>query len=247
MIATTVDRALDVLFRLLSEPSPVGVTELGRALGLPKANIHRLLTSLRRRDLVERDERGRYRPGFGLVALGLGVLEREPIVAVAHPVLEAEAGALGETTFLVGARAGGLVVLDKVEGDGFLRAAPRVGAQVPVHATAAGQLFLAGAPELVELPPGSLERFTEQSPRSRPELERQSREAFERGWAHNRDAWIEGLSVVAAPIVTRGRLRAALAVAATTPRMTSLGPEAVAERAMAASRRVAGRLEGNPS
>ncbi len=55
----TVERAVDVLFHLHGESEPVGVTAIGRALGLPKSNVHRLLASLARRGLVERDERGR--------------------------------------------------------------------------------------------------------------------------------------------------------------------------------------------
>ena len=117
-----------------------------------------MLRSLGRRGLVERDERGRYRAGIGLLALGLGVVDREPIVAAARPVLEDRALALGETFFLVVARAGELVVLDKAEGTGFLRAAPQVGSRVPVHATAAGKLYLAFAPDQVAALPRPGER-----------------------------------------------------------------------------------------
>ena len=56
---------------------------------------------------------------------------------------EAAAAQYGETFFLVSARARRLVVLDKAEGTGFLRAAPRVGSSVPAHATAVGKLYLA--------------------------------------------------------------------------------------------------------
>ena len=243
MPATTVDKALDVLFHLLAEPAPVGVSAVGRSLGLPKASAHRLLASLQRRDLVEQDEAGRYRPGFGLVALGLGVLDREPLVAAARAVLEQESAALGETTFLVAPRAGVLTVLDKVEGTGFLRAAPRVGEKVPVHATAVGKLFLAAG--AVALPAGaSLPRFTDETPRSRKALERQVRQVAEQGWAHSRDQWIEGLSVVAAPISSRGNPVAAIAVATSTPRMDALGAREVARRSVEAAARIGLRLEG---
>ena len=84
----SVEKAVDVLFHLHGESSPQGVTAIGRALGLPKSSAHRLLAALSRRGLVERDERGRYRTGIGLVALGLGALESEPIVVAARPVLE---------------------------------------------------------------------------------------------------------------------------------------------------------------
>src|SRR2546425_2882209 len=117
---TSVEKAVDVLFHLHAAPMPVGVTQLGRALGLPKSSAHRLLASLMNRGLVQRGERGGYEPGVGLVALGLGAQDREPLVVSARAVLESEASASGETVFLVAARARRLLVLDKVEGTGFL-------------------------------------------------------------------------------------------------------------------------------
>ena len=168
----SVDKAIDVLFHLHRQPGAQGVTAIGRALGLPKSSAHRLLAALGSRGLVERDDRGQYRPGMGLVALGLGALEREPVVAAAMPVLEEEAEALGETVFLVGARAGRPVVLGKAEGTGFLRAAPRVGEPVPVHATAVGKLFLAFGGGAPAVPEGELERFTARTRTSAATLER---------------------------------------------------------------------------
>jgi DNA-binding IclR family transcriptional regulator len=244
--AATVDKALDLLFRLHEESSPMGVTALGLALGVPKSSAHRLLASLCRRGLVEQDDRGRYRPGIGLVALGLGALEREPLVAAARPVLEAEALALGETVFLVVARAGRLVVLDKAEGTGFLRAAPRVGSEVPLHATAVGKLFLALDPAAVKRPPGDPERFTEHTLRGLA-LDRAVALARERGFAESREEWIPGLCVIAAPVEARGVVRAAPAVAAPAPRMTAMDPAEVARRAVAAAERVSARLEGRES
>jgi DNA-binding IclR family transcriptional regulator len=244
--AATVDKALDLLFRLHEESSPMGVTALGLALGVPKSSAHRLLASLCRRGLVEQDDRGRYRPGIGLVALGLGALEREPLVAAARPVLEAEALALGETVFLVVARSGRLVVLDKAEGTGFLRAAPRVGSEVPLHATAVGKLFLALDPAAVKRPPGDPERFTEHTLRGLA-LDRAVALARERGFAESREEWIPGLCVIAAPVEARGVVRAALAVAAPAPRMTAMDPAEVARRAVAAAERVSARLEGRES
>jgi IclR family transcriptional regulator, acetate operon repressor len=241
---TSVEKAVDVLFALHGAEASVGVTDLGRSLGLPKSSAHRLLAALCRRGLVERDDRGRYQPGLALVALGLGTLEREPLVAVARQTLELEAEDLGETVFLVAARAGRLRVLDKAEGTGFLRAAPRVGESVPIHATGAGRIFLAFAPGLVTLPAGPLQRFTERTPATRRALDAAVEEVRRRGYAENRDEWIPGLSVVSAPIFTRGELRGAVAVAAPSARMEELGREPVARRARAAAARIGERLAG---
>ncbi|MDJ0851012.1 MAG: IclR family transcriptional regulator [Myxococcota bacterium] len=240
----TVERAVDVLFHLHGQSEPVGVTAIGRALGLPKSNVHRLLASLARRGLVERDERGRYRPGMGLVSLGLGAIEREPAVLAARPVLEAEAAGLGETFFLVGARAGELLVLDKVEGTGFLRAAPRVGSSVPVHATAVGKLFLAFGDGRIQLPETSLEAYTEHTTVDPGLLLGEVGRVRRNGYAENREEWIAGLAVVAAPVLSRGRLEAAVAVAVPAARIESLGPSRVARTTVAAGRRIGRRLEG---
>jgi len=241
----TVERAVDVLFHLHSQEQPCGVSAIGRSLGLSKSSVHRLLTALASRGLVERDERGAYRPGMGLVALGLGALEREPVVAAARPVLEAEAAALGETVFLVGARAGALLVLDKAEGTGFLRAAPRIGSSVPLHATAVGKLFLAFGEEQVRFPQQHLELFTKHTAVDPGALLLEVGRARERGYAENREEWIPGLAVVAAPVLVRGRMEGALAAAAPAARMEELGHAAVARRALEAGRRVAARLAGS--
>ncbi len=240
--AGAVDKAIEILFHLHGEPSATGVTAIGQALGIPKSSAHRLLGALARRGLVERDDGGRYRPGMGLVALGLGALEREPVVAAARPLLESEAAALGETVFLVGARAGRLTVLDKAEGTGFLRAAPRVGSEVPVHATAVGKLFLALAPDAVA-PPAKPERFTEATP-DRATLATEVERARSLGFAESREEWIPGLAVVAAPVRSDAGLYAAVAVAATTARMDALGRDAVARRAIETGRRISARLGG---
>jgi IclR family acetate operon transcriptional repressor len=241
---STVEKAVDVLFHLHNEAGPRGVTAIGRALGLPKSSAHRLLAALGRRGLVERDERGRYRPGFGLIALGVGALESEPVVAAARPVLEHAAESLGETCFLVAARAERLIVLDKVEGTGFLRAAPTIGASVPVHATAVGKLFLALDPAAVSEPPEPFEAFSEHTITTKERLAAAIAGVRERGYAESREEWTPGLSVLAAPVQHSNRLIAAVAIAVPSQRYRELGSEMIAERTCAAAQRVEARLEG---
>lgn len=239
----TVDKAIDILFHLHREGASRGVTEIGRALGIPKSSAHRLLAALRQRGLVEQDGRGRYKPGIGLIALGVGVLEREPTVAAARPVLEREAESLGETFFLVGARAGQLVVLDKVEGTGFLRAAPRIGASVPVHATAVGKLQLAFGPDEVEFSLDAvLESFTDVT-LGGDDLRRSVEQAREQGFASNVDEWIPGLSVLAAPIFRSGHLIAHVALAASSHKVAELGLEDLSERVRKTADAIAARFE----
>lgn len=244
--AGSIDKAIDVLFQLHAAGEPQGVTAVARALGLPKSSVHRMLSVLARRGLVEQDEAGLYRMGVGLLALGLGVLDREPVALAAKPVLAAQARVVGETFFLVSARGGRLVVLDKVEGDGFLRAAPRVGTEVPAHASAVGKLYRAFAPDEVDWS-GDAERFTDRTLADPGALDRAAARARRRGYARNQDEWIQGLSVVAAPVRLGARMVAAVALAAATPRMRALGDARARELVLAAAEEIDARLTGTPA
>lgn len=245
--ATSLDKALDLLFHLHGRPRPCGVTEAGRALGMPKSSAHRLLAALARRGLLERDGRGRYRPGPALIALGLGALRRDPLVALARPVLEAEAELLGETVFLTTARAGAIVVLDQAEGSGVLRAAPRVGSTVPAHATAVGKLYLAFAPGDVDPGPEPFEAFTPSTPRTRLALAPQVARARTLGFAENRGEWIPGLGVIAAPVFADARMVAALALGAVETRAEALLAAGAAGRLVEAARALGAQLDGSAS
>jgi DNA-binding IclR family transcriptional regulator len=232
----TVEKALDLLLFLHASGRAQGVSEVGRALGVPKSSAHRLLASLATRGLVEQDEHGRYRPG---VALGLGVLEREPLAVAAHAVLERESEATGETAFLTVARRGRLVVLDKSEGRAVLRVAPTVGSEVPVHASAVGKLHLAFAPSSVVLPPEPWPTFTGQTTSAKAELEREVSRARKRGWAANRDEWIPGMTVVAAPVLLHGQMLGCMVIAAPSSRVDGRRLDELAARVIAAARDIA--------
>jgi len=239
--AATVDKALDVLFHLHGAGTSLGLSEIGRALDLPKSSCHRLLASLVDREVVERDERGRYRPGLALLSLGLGAQAQEPVVRAARPVLEAEAMDLGETVFLVARRSRKLRVLDKCEGSSFLRAAPDVGDAIPSDVTAAGRIDRAFG-ESDRRDPASNDSIDAEGDRHALDLR-----AVEQGYATNRDAWIEGLSVLAVPIwqersVGKRDLVAILALGAASARFDALGEQRVAGHMLAAAERVSERL-----
>lgn len=223
----TVEKAVRVLEALAREGRASTLGELATRLALPKATLHRLLASLAAHELVEQHGDGRYGLGIGLVRLGLGALAVDPFVRVARTELERAVRALGETFFVVSARAGRLVVLDKVEGTGLLRAAPHVGSEVPIDVTATGRLYLGLAPELLA------------DARSARRVPRRSIErALERGYDVNEGEWIAGLVVIAAPVVAGGRLYGTVACAGAA---TQLEGERRSE-AVARTRRVAERI-----
>ncbi|WP_434045042.1 MULTISPECIES: IclR family transcriptional regulator [Sorangium] len=224
----TVDKAVRALEALRESGGSASLAELAARLGMPKATLHRLLASLAAHALVEQDGEGRYRLGVGLIRLGLGAQGLDPVARVARPELERAARAFGETFFLVAARAGRLVVLDKAEGTGLLRAAPTVGAEVPVDLTASGRLYLAHAPELVGAPPAG------------PAAQRAAR----RGYDVNEGEWIDGLTVIAAPVLARGSLHGCIACAAAAQSLRGDRLDAAVRHTREVAERVARALQG---
>jgi IclR family transcriptional regulator, acetate operon repressor len=241
--ATAIDKAIDVLFHLHQHGTPQGVSDIGRALGLPKSSAHRLLRALCRRELVERDTSGRYHPGAALIGLALAALDREPLIAAARGILETHARALAETFFLVAARGGRLLVLDKAEGPGVLRASPAVGSAVPVHASAVGKLFLAHAPERVRLEQ-PLPRYTRKTLVSPRTLARAVQVAAAAGHAQSRGEWIDEMSVFAAPVFARGELVAAVCAAVPGARVLRVPERKAISHVTEAAAQLGARLSG---
>lgn len=225
----TVTKAVRVLEELSRAAEPVGLAALAERTDLPKPTLHRLLASLAAHDLVEQQAEGRYALGVGLVRLGLGAQGADPFVRVARVELERAVRAFGETFFLVAARAGRLVVLDKVEGTGLLRAAPAIGTEVPVDLTATGRLYLGIEPE-------ALTKGT------RPVPKRAIERAVERGYDINDSEWIDGMFVVAAPVVALGRMFGTVACACVASQLTGERREEAIQRTRKLAERIARAL-----
>src|SRR5256884_1364924 len=96
----SVSRALQAL-ELIADAGELGVTELGRRLGVHKATASRLAATLAERGLVERDPlTERYRLGFGLIRLAGAAISGLDLIRTARPVMEDLADTTRETVNL---------------------------------------------------------------------------------------------------------------------------------------------------
>src|SRR6202140_3986175 len=93
----SVDRAVAILDLLAQEGWRTGA-EVARELDVPRSTALRLLGTLERHALVERDPRNaKYRLGQRIPQLASVVTGESDLRSLARPVCEALAGALGET------------------------------------------------------------------------------------------------------------------------------------------------------
>ena len=139
-----VDRAAQLLVRVVESARPLGVGELAETTALPKSTTSRLLAALERQGLLQRDgDRGPVRPGPVLLRFAQHTEPVVTLVELADEHLDALAEASGETVNLAVATPLGVDQLSQRDSRHFIGSTNWVGKRVPYHLTANGKVFLA--------------------------------------------------------------------------------------------------------
>jgi DNA-binding IclR family transcriptional regulator len=125
-----------------------------------------------------------------------------------------------------------------------LRAAPRVGSEIPAHATAIGKLYLAFAPGDLRRADSQLHRFTPATLVDPQLLSREIERVRANGLAEMRDEWLPGLSGVAAPIRLGERLFGAIALAAPSSHFSGARERVFRDGVLAAATEIETRVAG---
>ncbi len=227
----SVERAIAILKSFSLERPERGVTELSRELGVHKSTVSRLMTTLERGGLLNRNpQTERYRLGIELVGLAAQVTSFMDVRQVARPFLRGLAESCQETVNLAVWDAGEVVNLEQfVPPARQVKNIGWVGRRMCPHCTAAGKVLMAHLPpsELDEILRSDLERFTPHTITDPQILRRELLRAREQGCALAREELEEGLNAVAAPVFDySGEVICAITVAGPAYRVTpELFPE----------------------
>lgn len=198
----SVDRAISVL-EFLSRRGWGGVTEVANELDIHKSTAYRLLTTLRDRGLVEQNAATeKYRLGFGLVLLASSVTADLDILRCARPVSERLSEETQETVTVAVLEDDDAVVIHQNISRSSALNVDWTGRHTPLHATAAGKVFLGHMPDdqRRRILRRRLERFTENTIVDAATLNEQLREVQARGYGYTVEELEVGLNAVGAPI-----------------------------------------------
>jgi DNA-binding IclR family transcriptional regulator len=198
----SVDRAVSVM-ELLARRGSVGVTEVANEIGIHKSTAYRLLTTLRARGLVEQDATTeQYRLGFALVLLASTVTADLDVLRCARPVCERLSEQTHETVTVAVLEDDDAVVIHQTVSKSSALSVDWTGRHTPIHATAAGQIFLSHMPEdqRRRILRGPLERFTENTLFAPATLEERARETRDRGYGSTVEELEIGLNAVGVPV-----------------------------------------------
>jgi IclR family acetate operon transcriptional repressor len=250
----SVARAAGLLELLAEESGDLGVTELGRRLGVHKATASRLLSTLAEHGLVERHPAtDKYRLGFGLIHLAGVAMAGLDLVQQARPILEDLAEKTSETVNLAVLDGDRVMHIDQIAGRRSVVSVSWVGRRTPYHCTSNGKILLAFSDEeererLLKLP---LEARTAKSIVDVDALREHLAEVRTKGYAQTLEELEEGLNAVAAPVRGGdGEVIAAVSVSGPAFRMRPVELPRIARTTMdaagAISRRI-GYVEGRQS
>jgi IclR family acetate operon transcriptional repressor len=218
-------KAVAILEAMATVRRPLGVTEVGVLLGLPKPTAHRIVRMLESEGLLQREPGSRrFVPGARLVRLGLGVVAASMLSAPRHAILEALSQKIGETCNFGVMADSHVVYLDRVESAWPFGLRFEPGSHVPLHCTSMGKLFLSLMPAkkcallLRSIP---LYRYTENTITDAARLEAELENIRSAEVSTDNQEFLAGVVCVAVPVRdTNKQPVAALAVSAPLARMT---------------------------
>ncbi|MFE2043869.1 IclR family transcriptional regulator [Streptomyces sp. NPDC059477] len=198
-------RAMRILRCFRTEDRGVGLSELVRRTGLPKATVHRIAQDLVAARMLAATDRG-YRLGGGLFELGMLAAPERSLIEVAVPFMQDLFLRTDETVHL-GIREGTEVVyISKIGGHRQAPSPTRLGGRMPLYCTAIGKALLAHAPRPVTdaVLNGPLERRTPRTLIQPGLLRRQLEQIVEQGVAYEYEESVPGLVCIAAPVLDAG-------------------------------------------
>ena len=218
-------KAVAILEAMATVRRPLGVTEVGMLLGLPKPTAHRIVRMLESEGLLQREPGSRrFVPGARLVRLGLGVVAASMLSAPRHAILEALSQKIGETCNFGVMADNHVVYLDRVESAWPFGLRFEPGSHVPLHCTSIGKLFLSLMPAkkcallLRSIP---LYRYTENTITDAARLEAELENIRSAEVSTDNQEFLAGVVCVAVPVRDNNKQPvAALAVSAPLARMT---------------------------
>jgi IclR family acetate operon transcriptional repressor len=213
-----IDRAAQLLSRVVLADEPPGFGDLVLHTGLAKSTASRLLQALERHRLVHRDDSGGYAAGplFALYAS-----RHEPhdeLIRLAQPTLERLSLATGETVNLAVVRGNAVVQIAQVDATFLLGTTNWVDVDVPAHCSALGKVFFAAG--VLPLPTEPMESRTRHTLTSIDALRRELDRSRALGYAEALGELEIGLDAVAAPVLdATGVVVAAIGVSGPSDRV----------------------------
>jgi DNA-binding IclR family transcriptional regulator len=194
-------RVLDVLGAFDVDHPRLTLSDVARRAGLPVQTAARLLGELVAGEALVRRADGRYEVGRRLWQVGLLAPLHRELREVALPLMHDIHAATGVVVHLAVREDAAALYVERMVGSGSVPVRSRMGARLPLHATAVGKVLLAEAPpEIVDHVLARLARITPHTIVEPGRLLRELAQVRRRGYARTAEEMTLGSCSVAVPV-----------------------------------------------
>ncbi len=235
------------LVEMLSTKKSWELSDLCRAVGMPKTTVHRMLLTLEDNGYVVQEKlRGEYALSFKLFSIGSRVVNHSNLVDIARPFCKELLDAVDETVNLCVVSGTEMLVIDKQVTSQMLRQDSIVGSSFPLFQSASGKVFLAFAEK--EEADKVLALLKMQSGIQKPEVVSSNfltelGTVRQTGVAHDYEEVFKGVRCIAAPIFDfQNRLTATLSISAPTVRLNETTSAKIESNLIETTRKISRRL-----
>lgn len=250
-LAPSVTKAFQILNLIADSERGLGISQLSKRLGISKSTVHGISAVLEEIGAISRNPHTkRYKLGYTIFELGKRGLSRIPLREVARRHMERLMEATGETVFLGTPNNLHILILDVVESNKEIKITSPSGTRIPLSAGATGKVLLAYMDEEKVhqyLTTKGLVRYTENTVTDLDRYLCEIQAVREKGFAIDREEYLQGVRAVAAPINTEGPLLAAIWVVGFSSSLTDEKIEQVIRSTLhtadAISRELKGKIE----
>jgi len=210
-------QVFDVLLDYSNGATP---TDVATRMGITRSTAFRLLTSLEKAGLLDRDhESGHYRLGVKLMLFGDAVRDRIDLVSLAEPVLHRLRDEQRQSVYLSRRDGWGAVCLHRLAGPDVDVLAWKAGQWLPFHSGAGPRALLAALSdeEITRYLAARQDRSTRQGPLTEQQVWALVNQTRARGWSLNLEDLTEGVSSLGAVVQgTKGAPLCAISAAGLT-------------------------------
>lgn len=141
-------KAVSILDYMAKHDIPSGVSDLARALDMPKSTVHRILSTLNEANIVLKTGSGHYKMGPAVLLWSGGYQFSSGIVDLTRPWLEALRDETKETVHLSVYENGSAHYVGRLDSPQTVTLRwSRLGTELPLYCTAAGRAILSFLPQ----------------------------------------------------------------------------------------------------
>ncbi len=197
-------RGLRVLEILGAADSPMGLSDIARAMELSRSSTFRLVYTLRQMEFIkEAEQKNTYMLGARVLNLGFSYLNQQPITSIARPHLAELRDVTGVSSHLSVLEGYDVLYLGSHQARTGFVSNMSTGTRVQAYGTAIGWCLLSGLtePELDVFCDGvNFEPITEFTPKNCTELKQRVAKVREQGFVFSKGFREPGGSSVAVPV-----------------------------------------------